>query len=130
MKPEKRRLLDEVLDETGGDKCRGATLLAANRILRHRRWKRRSAQSVAVMLTATLATLAVQHVTSPRNRGAAPVAQTTAPAATPGPIHRLSDNELLALFPDTPVGLVTLPDGRKRLIFPRPGDEQRFIVRL
>ena len=126
MKPEKRRLLDDVFDETGGNTCRGATLLAANRILRRRRWKRRTAQSVAAMVTATLATLAVQHVTSPRNRSAAPVAQTTAP----GPMHSLSDDELLALFPDTPVGLVTLPDGRKRLIFPRPGDEQRFIVRL
>ena len=119
-------MLDEVFDETGGDECRGAILLAANRILRHRRWKRRTAQSVVFMVTAALATLAVQRVTAPRNRGAAPVVQTTAP----DPMHPLSDDELLALFPDTPVGLVTLPDGRKRLIFPRPGDEQRFIVRL
>lgn len=42
----------------------------------------------------------------------------------------LTDDELLALFPNTPVGLATLPDGRKRLIFPRPGDEKRFITRF
>jgi hypothetical protein len=34
------------------------------------------------------------------------------------------------LFPNTPVGLASLPDGKKRLIFPRPGDEQRFITKL
>ena len=37
-------------------------------------------------------------------------------------------DELLALFPDTPVGLITTADGRKRLIFPHPGDEQRLIA--
>ena len=42
----------------------------------------------------------------------------------------LTDDELLALFPDTPVGLATLPDGKKLLIFPRPGDEKRFVTRL
>jgi len=33
------------------------------------------------------------------------------------------------MFPKTPVGLVTLENGKKRLIFPRPGDEQRFVAR-
>jgi len=37
---------------------------------------------------------------------------------------------LLALFPDTPVALATLSDGSKRLIFPRPGDDQKFVTRL
>jgi hypothetical protein len=133
MKPEKQRLLGEVFDETGMDECRKATLLAANRILRLRRWKRRAAQTVAAMVTATLATLVIQRVNSLQNPGAAPVARVAVPAAPFAPIpqmHRLSDDELLALFPRTPVGLVTLKDGRKRLIFPRPGDEQRCIVRL
>jgi hypothetical protein len=42
----------------------------------------------------------------------------------------LTDDELLALFPNTPVGLATLADGKKRLIFPRSGDEQKFVTRL
>ena len=70
---------------------------------------------------------------SPQNPGLAPQARVPAPAA-PSPsmqqVHRLSDDELLALFPNTPVGLVTLKNGRKQLIFPRPGDEKRFIIRL
>ena len=46
----------------------------------------------------------------------------------PEPVIRaLTDDELLALFPDTPVGLATLEDGKKRLIFPRPGDEERYV---
>jgi hypothetical protein len=42
----------------------------------------------------------------------------------------LTDDQLLGFFPNTPVGLATLPDGKKLLIFPRPGDEARFITRL
>lgn len=42
----------------------------------------------------------------------------------------LTDTELLALFPDTPVVLATLNNGQKKLIFPRPGDEARFVSRL
>ena len=49
---------------------------------------------------------------------------------TPVPAQSLTDAELLALFPDTPVGLITLENGHKRLIFPRPGDEERFVKRL
>jgi hypothetical protein len=44
--------------------------------------------------------------------------------------HSLTDDKLLALFPNTPAGLATLPDGKKLLIFPRPGDEKRFVTRL
>jgi hypothetical protein len=42
----------------------------------------------------------------------------------------LSDEELLALFPDTPVGLATMADGKKRLVFPRPEDEAKFVSHL
>jgi hypothetical protein len=45
-------------------------------------------------------------------------------------VRALSDDELLSLFPNTPVALASLPDGKKRLFFPRPGDEQKFITRL
>jgi hypothetical protein len=53
----------------------------------------------------------------------------TKPVASIQP-RSLTDDELLALFPNTPVGLATLPDGKKLLIFPRPGDEKRFVIRL
>jgi hypothetical protein len=49
-----------------------------------------------------------------------------APASPPS----LTDDELLALFPNTPVGLATLPNGKKRLIFPHPGDEQKYVIHL
>jgi len=42
----------------------------------------------------------------------------------------MTDDELLALFPDTPVGLIQTADSRKRLIFPQPGDEEKFITKL
>ncbi len=45
-------------------------------------------------------------------------------------IRALTDGELLALFPDTPVGLVTLENGTKRLVFPRRGDESRFVKHI
>jgi hypothetical protein len=44
-------------------------------------------------------------------------------------VQEISDDELLALFPGTPVGLAKV-NGKQRLIFPRPGDEARFIERL
>jgi hypothetical protein len=62
-----------------------------------------------------------------------PPAQVVSVPAQPAPVTKVSaltDDELLALFPDTPVALASLPDGKKRLIFPRPGDEQKFITRL
>ncbi|HWC59130.1 MAG TPA: hypothetical protein VHC44_05490, partial [Verrucomicrobiae bacterium] len=54
-----------------------------------------------------------------------------APSAAPvSQVHEMTDEELLSLFPNTPVALASLPDGTKRLLFPRPGDEQKFIKRL
>jgi hypothetical protein len=45
-------------------------------------------------------------------------------------VKSLTDAELLALFPDTAVGLVRLENGKQRLVFPRPGDEARLINHL
>ena len=41
-----------------------------------------------------------------------------------------TDEQLLALFPKTPVGLAKLGNGKKMLIFPRPADEARYVVHL
>ena len=123
MKPEKRFLLDDVLV----DARRESTLRAGGRILRRRRWKRAAARSFAVLAVAVLAAVAIYQ-----RRPVVVVAQPD-PAKSGPPLVRveyLTDDELLALFPDTPVGLITTSDGRKRLIFPRPGDEEKFITRL
>ena len=123
MKPEKQHLLHDLLDEQRGNR-REATLLAGGRILRRRRWRRAIFQSFAAVSFLALAAFSLQRMTTPRS----PVL-TTVPAPSDA-VQSLTDAELLALFPDTPVGLATLENGRKRLIFPRPGDEERFVHRL
>jgi hypothetical protein len=44
-------------------------------------------------------------------------------------VNYLSDDQLLALFPNIPVGVATV-GGKKVLIFPRPGDNERFVGRF
>jgi hypothetical protein len=75
------------------------------------------------MAILALATLSIQKMTEPRPR---PLIAVALPQERTG---SLTDAELLAMFPQIPVGLVTLENGKKRLIFPRPGDEQRFMAR-
>ena len=81
-----------------------------------------------VLLVATAALLSLEQKKShlPTVQASLP---TVKPVASTQP-HSLTDDELLALFPNTPVGLATLPDGKKLLLFPRLGDEKRFVTRL
>lgn len=125
MKLEKRRLIHDLLD----DQCdirREATLLTGGRILRRRRQQRVAIRGLAAMTLLVLVTLSLQRTMAP---GLRPAVSNVVPLS-PQTVQSLTDADLLALFPDTPVGLVTLENGRKRLIFPRPGDEERFINRL
>ena len=130
MRPEKENLFQDVLDNGGRDARRAATLQAGGRILRRRRRWRVATRGLGIVAVVVFAALGVQRMTQPRPPGtpAAPVTLATSSASFP--VRFLSDDELLALFPDVPVGLATLSDGRKRLIFPRPGDEARFITYL
>ena len=124
MKPENENLIRDLLSE---DSRRENTLLAGSRVLRRRRQWRTARQS-AVFVT-VLACIAVFWMRRENTRPfPAQIAKTVAAPATQ--VHALTDDELLALFPNTPVGLASLPDGKKRLIFPRAGDEQRFITKL
>jgi hypothetical protein len=125
VKPEKQQLIHDLLGQNG---CREATLLAGTRILRRRRRWRIVSQSLASLLALAAAAIWLEqrNISSPSTP---PLARTTTPAAPLQP-QALTDDQLLALFPHTPVGLATLSDGHKRLIFPRPGDEQKFITRL
>jgi hypothetical protein len=126
MKPEKQQLIQDLL---GDESRREITLLAGARILRRRRHWRVATRSLALALVVTATVLSLERVKSRR----LPV-QTSLPVSTPTAAvqpRSLTDDELLALFPtNTPVGLVTLADGKKRLIFPRPDDEKRFVIRL
>jgi len=126
MKREKENLIHDLLDE---DSSHETILRESSRVLRRRRQWRAARQVVAV-----LALIAVTTVFYLRRETSHPLesrVSQTAPKPVSGPqIHALSDDELLALFTNTPVGLVSLADGKKKLIFPRPGDEQRFITKL
>jgi len=126
MKPENENLIRDLLDDTSH---RENTLLAGGRILRRRRhWRvaRRSVALVTLLLAATALWLRKQNPHS----APAQVSKMAPKVPAMSHVHALTDDELLALFPNTPVGLASLPDGKKRLIFPRPGDEQKFITRL
>jgi len=124
MKPEKQNLIRDLLDE---DSNRETTLRAGACILRRRRHWRVARQSAAILaLVAIAAFLAVQRK-NPTSLRVASVAPKAPPVSK---VQALTDDELLALFPNTPVALASLPDGKKQLIFPRPGDEERFITRL
>jgi len=124
MKSEKENLIRDLLEE---DSTREATLLAGAQILRRRRHWRAARQAAAVLaVVAIVAVLALRKGTPLRPRLAA-VTPKAPPAAQ---VHEMTDDELLALFPNSHVALVPVPDGKKRLFFLRPGDEQRFIKRL
>ena len=123
MKPEKHLLIHDLLESDQGDTRRQATLLAGGRILRHKRWRRVATRCLIVAAVIAGATFTLQRGTVRQ-----PVALTAAPRSAVH-VQYLTDDELLGLFPDTPVGLATV-GGKQRLIFPRPGDEARFITRL
>jgi hypothetical protein len=124
MKPEKQDLIGDLLDE---DSNREATLLAGARVLRRRCHWRRVRQGAAVLALVAVVGMLAWRKEKPAPSRVASIAPQTSGVTQ---VRALSDDELLSLFPDTPVALASLPDGKKRLIFPRPGDEQKFITRL
>jgi len=130
MNPEKQRLIHDLMNGGGEDTRRTETLLTGSRVLRRRRHLRHTRQALAVFGIIALAAICVQPWL-PRN----PLVVAQPPQVPPATVAstdvpRLTDDQLLALFPDVPVALATLSDGRKKLIFPRPGDEARFIKHL
>jgi hypothetical protein len=125
MKPEKQQLIHELLEGGSRDEH---ILLAASRILRRRRQGRAARQVLALATLLALAFWLVEQKQPQPTPTRFPSLEAKQPAS---PLPRsLTDEELLALFPDTPVGLATLPSGRKLLLFPRPADEARYVIRL
>jgi hypothetical protein len=133
MNPEKESLLRELL-ETDTASHRDRVLTAGRRALRtKRRWRiaRRyiGASALLVSLIAVFPSLKQSNQIDAKN---APSIVSSRPASAKSPephVRYLSDSELLALFPGTPVALATV-DGKKRLLFPRLGDEARFVAEI
>ena len=125
MKPEKQQLIHDLL---AGENRRETTLLAGEKILRRRRhWRVAWRTFALIMLTAATVLLVEQSRQRPTLAQIAPPETKSSP---PLQAQSLTDEQLLSLFPNTPVGLATLPNGKKLLIFPRPGDAAKFITRL
>lgn len=125
MKPAKQEFVDELLEEASR---RPATLRLAGEILRRRRHRRLAWRTGAFILFIFLTILFVKpdRPSSPP----APAANVAPRLAVPPQARSLTDDQLLSLFPNTPVGLAKLPDGRKLLIFPRPADQARYVTHL
>jgi len=128
MSPEKKYLIEDLLDEQHAVR-RNATLLAGAEVLRRKRVRRVALRSLAALVIVGLVALSIQWALTPSNPGTTIPTVALVPPAPDQP-KALTDEELLALFPNTPVALATLDNGKKRLIFPHPGDEQKFITRL
>ena len=129
MKPEHDRLFREVFDETGHSTGREETLKMGGRILRRRRVLRRTRQVLALFVILILPGAAVWRAAIQQNQRQVLTRSLPAAAARKEKIQILSDDQLLALFPNTPVALASV-GGKKRLLFPRPGDEARYITRV
>jgi hypothetical protein len=130
MNSDKERLIHDLMKDSGSETRRAETLRAGGQVMRRRRHVRHARWTLGVLSIAALVTLWIQRPTAPKLTVATHATMGSSSASATAQIHRLTDDELLAMFPDVPVGLATLPDGRKRLIFPRPGDEARFIRHL
>jgi ferric-dicitrate binding protein FerR (iron transport regulator) len=123
MKTEKRLLIHDLMEDDQAGLRREATLLAGVSVMRRRRWRRQGIEALAVVaLMSVMAFWARQWLVPPKPSTAAN-SSVSAPK-TP----YLTDDQLLALFPNTPVGLATV-EGRKVLIFPRRSDQAKYVGR-
>ena len=120
MKPEKRLLIHDLLESQEGDARRAATLLAGRHVFRHRRW-RRAAGRIVVVAVAIAAAAVSLHIRNTTQSGT--LATVPTPAAA---IPALTDEQLLALFPNTPVALAKVGN-KKVLIFPREADREKYV---
>jgi hypothetical protein len=131
MKPERHQLLRDLLNDHDVVAERAAVLNAGHRALRRKRHVRYLTRTLTATAFAGLAILAISRITVTRQPTSGPGTRVTTVRPTPPAVHLevITDDELLSLFPGTPVGLVKVK-GKQRLIFPRPGDEARCIVHL
>lgn len=137
MNLEKHNLLRDLQDD-GGEALRESTLRAGARILRRKRVRRAVVQwagaAAALAVGGFFAESSLEQRETPMTTRVVVAATTTviAPAtgvASASKVHYLTDDELLAMFPGTAVGLVKAGD-KERLIFPNPADEKRYVARM
>jgi len=131
MKPEHHQLLHDLLNGQDAAAHRRIVLQAGHRVLRRKRHVRYLTRTLAAAACAGLAVLAITRESAPRSRVSKPGDGLAAKHSPKAVFHvqEITDNELLALFPGTPVGLAKV-NGKERLIFPRAGDETRFVMRF
>src|SRR5580765_8519415 len=98
MKPEKQNLIHDLLDS---DSSREATLLAGTRVLRRRRFWRGARRSAAALAVVSVAAVLCVHTFAPRP-SPSPISHATPPPQATPQVEALSDDQLLALFPNTP----------------------------
>jgi hypothetical protein len=122
-------LIRDLWDDGEQDARRDTILLSGGRILRRKRRWRIATRCLAILTAMAAAGLCIQQTIVPGPPAFTAIPDAPATLTPASGVHYLSDDELLALFPETPVGLATV-DGKKWLIFPRPGDEARFVMRL
>jgi len=125
MKPEKQNLIHDLLDD---ESRRETTLFAGAKILRRRRQWRMARQVIALIMLAGVSTWLIEQNNHQQAR--VQIATPATKSFVPLQAQSLTDDQLLGLFPNTPVGIATLPNGKKLLIFPRPGDAAKFTTRL
>ncbi len=131
MKPEHHQLLHDLLHDPDATAQRSVVLEAGLRALRQKRHARYLTRALVAAACAGLAVLAITRERASRSRLSQPNSGLAAKHSPQAVFHvqEITDNELLALFPGTPVGLAKV-NGRERLIFPRPADEKRFVMRF
>ena len=107
-----RTLLDDVLPASG-ERC-GPSGTEVLSILRNERQHRRRLQCGAALLA--LITLAL--VSFHWNNQPPAVTSVAQPPIKPAPIviHRVNDEELFSLLQETPIALMELPNGDRRLL--------------
>lgn len=102
MKPEKQQLIHDLLDD---ENRREIILAAGGQILRRRRRWRSIRLSLTLLLLTTGAGLWLVEKNPVRTSFQSAAVPTTRPSA-PIQVRFLTDDELLSLFPNTPVGLI------------------------
>ena len=120
--PEHDRLLNEIVTGEELADFREASLQRALTAIRQQRRRQRFVRLCALAVVPLLAALGIVFSRSPKRplrkiaaSNASPVAVSPVPSRTV-PVKFISDDELLALFPDRPVALIGKP-GQQQLVF-------------
>lgn len=118
---EKEKLLNEILADESLAEFRRASLADGVAFLRRQRRRRFALRAGVLLLATSLCAWAMLLNRSIRRTphhlaNLRPPQRSQSPAGPAGGVRFISDDELLALFPDRPVALIGKP-GKQRLVF-------------